>query len=141
MAYVWLVIVLFLVFVELMTVNLTSVWFIISGIATIILTFFTDNFLIQFSVFVVLGIVLLITTRPTLKKFVNVMKVSTNIDRVIGMKGIVTEKILKNKFGEVKVDGKLWTAFADSQIKENSTVEILEINGVKLKVKEIKEEI
>ena len=56
------------------------------------------------------------------------------------MEGIVTEKITKNTPGEVKVDGKRWTAVADKVIKENSVVEVLEINGVKLKVEKVEGE-
>ena len=52
------------------------------------------------------------------------------------MKGIVTEEITKKKSGEVKVDGKRWTAISDKKIKVDSTVKVLEIDGVKLKVEE-----
>ncbi|HHW68845.1 MAG TPA: NfeD family protein [Tenericutes bacterium] len=140
MAYIWLCIILLLTFIEFLTVNLTTVWFIISAIVSIILTFITDNILIQFGAFVIIGILLLITTRPVLKKYLDDSKVRTNIDRVIGMKGIVTEDIDKNSFGEVKVDGKLWTAMSDKTINKGSIVEILKIDGVKLIVKEKKEE-
>ena len=88
MAYIWLCIILLLTFIEFLTVNLTTVWFIISAIVSIILTFITDNILIQFGAFVIIGILLLITTRPVLKKYLDDSKVRTNIDRVIGMKGI-----------------------------------------------------
>ena len=53
------------------------------------------------------------------------------------MNGIVTQDIDKLKPGEVKVDGKMWTAISDKEIKKGKVVEILKIEGVKLKVKEI----
>ena len=52
------------------------------------------------------------------------------------MRGIVTEEITKKRPGEVKVDGKKWTAISDKKIKIDSTVRVLEIDGVKLKVEE-----
>ena len=52
------------------------------------------------------------------------------------MKGIVIEEINKNKLGAVKVDGKVWTAYADQNIKVDSIVKILEINSTKIKVEE-----
>ena len=55
------------------------------------------------------------------------------------MKGIVTEKITKKTPVEVKVDGKRWTAIADETINTDETVEILEINSTKLKVKRTEE--
>ena len=60
MFYVWLTIVVLLTIVEAMTVNLTTIWFVVSGLVAIGLSFVTDIFLIQFGVFVCLGIVLLI---------------------------------------------------------------------------------
>ena len=55
------------------------------------------------------------------------------------MTAIVTKEISKNNPGEVKVDGKYWTAMSDKKIKVDSTVKVLEIDGVKLKVEEVDE--
>ena len=139
MFYVWLGIVILLTIIELLTINLTTIWFVISGIVALLLSFVTNNFLIQFGVFVVLGVILLITTRPFFEKFLQVRHEKTNVDRMIGMRGEVTEEIKKNKMGEVKVDGKKWTAYATHKIKVGTTVEILKIDGVKLEVKECEE--
>lgn len=132
--FMWLIIILFLGFIEAITVNLVTIWFVISGIVSLILSFFIDDFIIQFSVFVILGILLLITTRSWLNKVFKINKYKTNLDRVIGMRGIVTEKITKNSPGEVKVDGKRWMAISDKTINVDNDVKILEIDGVKLKV-------
>lgn len=132
--FMWLIIILFLGFIEAITVNLVTIWFVISGIVSLILSFFIDDFIVQFSVFVILGILLLITTRSWLNKVFKINKYKTNLDRVIGMRGIVTEKITKNSPGEVKVDGKRWMAVSDKTINVDNDVKILEIDGVKLKV-------
>ena len=132
--FMWLIIILFLGFIEAITVNLVTIWFVISGIVSLILSLFINDFIIQFSVFVILGILLLITTRSWLNKVFKINKYKTNLDRVIGMRGIVTEKITKNSPGEVKVDGKRWMAVSDKTINVDNDVKILEIDGVKLKV-------
>lgn len=137
MVYLWVVIVILLAIVEAMTIDIVTIWFVISGLATIALSFFVDNFFIQLGLFTILGLLLLITTRPALKKYLKTKDEKTNFDRIIGMEGIVTEKITKNNVGEVKVDGKKWSAIADKTINVGSTVQILEITGVKVKVKEI----
>ena len=139
MSFIWLAIIILLVIVEAMSVNLTTIWFVASGLVALLLSFLVGNFIIEFAVFTVLGLILLITTRPILTKMLKQHRESTNLDRVIGMKGIVTEEIKKLSTGEVKVDGKRWTAYADKKIPVDSTVEVLEINGVKLKVKEVDE--
>ena len=138
MFYFWLSIVVIFSIIEVTTINLTSIWFVVSGILSMITSLFTENLMIQLTVFVLVGLVLMLSTRKIVKK-ISPPKVKTNIDRIIGMNGIVTEKITKNHCGEVKVDGKKWTAFADENINKDETVKILEINSTKLKVEKIKE--
>ena len=133
MSYFWLGLVIFLGFIEIITINLVSIWFVISGLVALILSFLTDNFVIQFGIFVILGIILMLTSRNTLEKIL-VKKEKTNLDRVIGMKAIVTEDIDENTVGEVKVDGKNWSAVSEQKLVKGTKVKVLEINGVKLKV-------
>ncbi len=136
----WLVLVILLAMIELMTVNLATIWFVVSGIAALIISIFIDNYTIQFAVFVIGGVILLITTKPFLTKYLQSHKEKTNIDRIIGMTGKVTEKITKNENGAIKIDGKEWTAFADHTINKNEIAKVLEIKGVKVKVEKVKEE-
>ena len=74
------------------------------------------------------------TTRPILKKWIKPKDIKTNSDRVIGMNGIVTEEISKNAIGEVKVDGKRWSAISSKKIAIGEEIIVDEIDGVKLKV-------
>ena len=137
MFYVWLTVVVLLTIVEAMTVNLTTIWFVVSGLVVIGLSFVTDIFLIQFGVFVCLGIVLLIVTKPFVKKFLDSRDAKTNFDRIIGMTGIVLKEINDVDNGEVKVDGKIWTAYSDDSLKVNDKVKVLEISGSKIKVRKV----
>ena len=107
-------------------------------IASMIVSLFTDSILIQLSVFVIGGTLLLMLTKDALKKILP-QKTKTNIDRIVGMEGIVTKQITQKVPGEVKVDGKHWTAIADETIPVDATVKILEINSTKLKVKRMEE--
>ena len=136
---VWLIIVILLALIEITTVNLTTIWFVVSGIIALIISLFVGNYIIQFAAFVIVGVILLVTNKPFLTKFFKQHKVKTNIDRIIGMTGVVTQAIKKNDDGEVKVDGKKWTAYADKAIKEGNSVKVLEIKGVKIKVEKIGE--
>ena len=137
MTIIWLCIIILLVIVEVCTIQLTTVWFVVSGIISMILSIFINSIELEFAVFVLGGVLLLFTTRPYLMKKLKVKQSKTNLDRVIGMQGVVTEKIEKLSKGEVKVDGKRLSAFAENEIEKGKIVEILEIEGVKLKVKEI----
>ncbi|MBQ4060789.1 MAG: NfeD family protein [Bacilli bacterium] len=132
---IWLGIIIILSIIEILTVNIVSIWFIVSSILALVLAFFVDSFYIQFLVFGIVGIVLMLTTRPLVIKYLQPKNVKTNLDRVLGMTGIVTEEIKKNVIGEVKVDGKLWSAVSDKKIAVGEEVTVLEIDGVKLKVR------
>ena len=140
MGFTWMIIFLVLVFVELITVNLVTIWFAVGALASFILTYFVDDVMIQIGVFIVVSIISLILTRKIVDKIKGGKTIATNSDRVIGEIGIVTEEISKLEPGEVKVDGKKWTAISSKNISVGSKVEILSIDGVKLNVKEIKEE-
>lgn len=136
----WLVIVILLTIIEASTVNLVSIWFIASGIVSLFVSLFCDIFLVQFGIFVILGIILLLLTRNTLIKKMQNHDAKTNLDRIIGMQGVVTQEIKKNVIGEVKVDGKLWSAKANKKIKVGSTVLVKSMESVKLVVEEVVEE-
>lgn len=136
----WLVVVVLLAIIEASTVNLVSIWFVISGIITMIVSLFTDLFYLQFGIFVVLGTILLVLTKPMIKKISENRETKLNLERIIGMEGVVTSEINKNVIGEVKVDGKLWSAISNTKIPVNAIVKAKEIDGVKLVVEKVKEE-
>lgn len=135
---VWLVVVILLVVIEAMTVNLVTIWFIISGIITMFLSFFLNDLISQFAVFVLLGILLMLLTKPFLEELKKNKEEKLNLERIIGMQGVVIKEIKKNVVGEVKVDGKTWSAIADKRITVDSDVVVLEIRGVKLVVSKVK---
>lgn len=138
MFYIWLSIVVLLAIIEILTVNLVSIWFVISGILSMITSLFITNVTIQITIFVIFGVLFMLLTKNTVKKIVP-KKEKTNLDRVVGMEGIVTKKITKNTSGEVKVDGKYWTATADKTILPDTIVKVLALNSTKLKVEIVKE--
>jgi len=138
MFYVWLIIAIALGILELLTTNLVSIWFVISALLSMVVSMFTDNLWIQFGVFVIFGVALIPISKKIYKK-IKVGNISTNFDRIIGMKGIVTEDIAKDNIGEVKVDGKCWSAYSDTNIKKGEPVKVLSINSVKIKVEKWEE--
>ena len=135
---VWLVVVILLVVIEAMTVNLVTIWFIISGIITMFLSFFLNDLISQFAVFVLLGILLMILTKPAIEEMKKNKEEKLNLERIIGMEGVVIKEIKKNVIGEVKVDGKTWSAIADKKITVDSDIIVEEIRGVKLVVSKVK---
>ena len=135
MTLVWFIAFIILLFVELITVNLVTIWFAIGAIASMITSIFVDSIVIQVIVFIVLSLVTLIATKPIMRKFKKFDVIPTNSDRVIGKIGDVIKDIKKNEYGEVKVYGNVWTATSDEEIPIGSKVKVISIDGVKLIVK------
>lgn len=135
MAFCWLIAFLVFLAIEMITINLVSIWFAIGAIVSMSVAYFTNNVLIQMIVFIVVSLVTLLITKPLVKKFKKVDFVPTNSDRVIGKVGEVTKRITPDEYGEVKVFGTLWTAFSDDVLNVGDKVIITNIEGVKLIVK------
>lgn len=136
----WLLLFVVLIIIELLTVNLTTIWFAFGSLVAYILSFFVSDIMIQTIIFLVSSIILLIFTRPIVKKFLLNKEVKTNADMLIGKTCVVTKEITKNETGEVKVNGQYWSAKANKKTKAGSEAKILSIEGVKLIVKEKEED-
>lgn len=135
MAIKWFIAFIVLLVIELVTINLVSIWFAIGAIASMLTSFFTDSIVIQLIVFIIISLISLAITKPLMKKVKAKEVIPTNLDRVIGKSAIVTKKITKDKYGEVKVLGNIWTACSDATIDVSQKVKVLAIDGVKLIVK------
>lgn len=137
----WLILAIILIIIELNTMNLTTIWFAIGSIgAMIVAIFLPEWFILQLVVFLVISIISLILTRRYISERLHASGVKTNVNALIGRIVVVTKSIEEHKYGEVKVDGNYWTAKSATgePIEVGSEVEILEISGVKLIVKEVK---
>ena len=132
MALGWFLSFIVLLVIELLTVNLVSIWFAVGAIAAIVCCFFTDSIIVQLAVFLLTSFVALLIMKPILKKVKAFDVTPTNLDRVVGKIGEVTKMIEPDKYGEVKIFGNLWSAASDSVIAKGEKVRILSIDGVKL---------
>ncbi len=139
MTEAWLIFFIILVIIELITVNLVTIWFAFGALVTSLVSLYTTDTVILLAVFTLVSLLLLLITKPVVKKLKVKKVVATNLDQVIGKTGVVTEPIAKDKIGEVKVLGKRWSAYSDREISKDKKVKILSISGVKLKVEEKKE--
>ncbi len=133
---IWLVVAVALFILEASTVTLTSVWFAVGALITAVIACFTQSIGVQILCFLLISAMLLVLTRPILKK--NLKKAPTNSDTLVGKQAIVIKEIDNlNGGGQVKCNAAVWTAkSADgSVIPEGATVTVQEIKGVSLIVK------
>ncbi len=132
---IWLVIAALLVIVEIATMGLTTIWFAGGAIVAALVAIFEAHWLIQFLVFAVVSLVLLIFTRPIATKHLMKDQEKTNVESLVGQSALVTATINNIKGeGTVKINGLEWTARSknDTVIEEGSEVIIDSVSGVKL---------
>lgn len=70
----WILIVFVLTFVEVITINLVTIWFILAGILTCLLSLLIDSFIIQVIIFCALGTILVFTAKDKIKNLINKIK-------------------------------------------------------------------
>lgn len=125
---------------EMITVGFLIFWLGIGALLAMIVSFFTTNIIIQTAVFVISSIILILATKPFVKRFVDVKKTNTNVFSIIGKKALVIKEIDPiNAKGQIKVNSEIWSAESENgeKIEEGSEVEIIRITGVKAIVKKI----
>lgn len=130
----WFAIILVAAFIEINTMDLTSVWFSIGALFSFILAIIGFDIVYQILVFVFVSVLLLLSVKPLVKNYFRTNLVNTNADRLIGKIAICTKEIKPGERGEVKIDGQFWTAITsgDDSVLVDEKVEILAIEGVKL---------
>lgn len=135
----WLVAMLVLLAFEVVTPNLTTIWFALGALAALISSLFGAPTWLQWVWFLLVSILTLVCTRPLVKKYVNSKTQPTNADMVIGATCVVMEPIDNVRgTGSVAVAGKTWTArSANGEVfAPGERVVALRIEGVKLIVTE-----
>lgn len=130
----------FVVFVlcELATsMALVSIWFAAASVVALIFALFRFSFIVQLAVFVISSVILLIVTRPLVKKLQKNIR-PTNYELDVGKEAVVTETIdsSKNK-GRVRLNGTYWQARTEDgrNIPDGETVTVLKVEGTTLVVK------
>lgn len=131
----WFLLMVILAIIELLTVSLTSIWFAVGALCATVVSLFSSNFTLQFFVFIIVSTVLLILTRPTVTKKLNLKKEKTNLDSVIGKLGKVIE-VTDDYNHRVEVEGLSWKAKSNKKLYVNNIVRIIKIEGVTLIVEE-----
>ncbi len=135
MVIVWIGIFILAAVIEAMTMDLSSVWFSAGAIFALIVTLFNGSIVIQMIVFIVASVVLLLAVRPAFKESLKRNEIKTNADSLVGKTAVCTEAISPEDRGEVKIEGKIWTAISNEAVSVGEKVTVLAIKGVKLVVR------
>ena len=116
MIVIWIIIFVVTLIVELQTADLTSIWFCIGALGALIAALFNIEVIYQLLIFIAISGVMILATRPLTRKMMTKDIIHTNADRLVGMIGTVTQDIIGDNVGEVKVEGNLWRAITYLQL-------------------------
>lgn len=135
MAIGWLVLLILSLVAEGATAAVTSIWFAAGALVAMIAAMLDAQLWLQILLFMVVSILLLLSLRPLLKKYITPKKIRTNIDSVIGSQGVVVETIDNiAATGRVKLGGMEWSARSVSgeTIESGTVITVEKIEGVKV---------
>ncbi len=137
--WLWFGICVVLFIIEGFTLQLTTIWFAIGAFFTIFVSMSSLPLIYQTLFFTLISLVLFIFTRPLVMKKINVRRIKTNADSIVGKRVVVTKAITHLEMGEVKIYGVVWSAVAedDADIVAGTECVVKRIEGVRLVISPI----
>lgn len=144
LVFIWLLALIFFGVLEAATAGLVSIWFASGALAGMIVALLGGPVWLQVALFLVVSAVMIALIRPLADKYITPKKTRLNADRHIGRICLVQEEIDDlHETGAVKLDGVIWTARTGTSavIPVGTTVRVLELQGSKLLVEAVKEEV
>ena len=140
---VWLILLVVFIAAEAATVQLVSVWFAVGALAAMVVSLLGGEVWLQVAVFFILSIALLALLWPVAKKRLKPKVVATNADALVGRLCTVTEDIDPTEGGRVKLGDVTWSARSENgdRISAGARVRVLNIQGAKVFVEEVKKEV
>ncbi|MCR5825399.1 MAG: NfeD family protein [Oscillospiraceae bacterium] len=128
---------------EAATAGLVTIWFVGGALAALVAASLHAALWLQLVLFFGVSTVLLIATRPLARR-IREKAVPTNLDRVLNKPARVTETVDNERStGAVYIEGKTWTARSEdgSVLAKDTMAEVVRMEGVKLFVREKKQEV
>lgn len=132
MAWIWFLVALTLLIIELVTVQLVCIWVCLAAFVTALIAaiFPSMGIVWQIVIFVALSALLLVATRRVAKKMIENKKINqaTNVDINTGKEAVVTEEIDNlGETGAIRIGGLVWSArSADGSVIPAGEVVIFE---------------
>ena len=135
MVWIWLGVTILAIVVELLTPELVSLWFAIGGIVGIAFSFIPGlPWWGEIIIFAIVSLVLLLTLRPVLKKYLKNKNLKTNTDRLVGQEVRVLTQADFDTLGTVKIGDVIWNVKSSdgTALLADEIVKIVQIDGNKL---------
>lgn len=138
----WSVLLVAAVIAEFGTQQLVSIWFAAGSLVALITAALGFSEIVQLLVFAIVSLVLLIFTRPILRKFLRFEIRDTNVKSDLGKNAVVIQEIDPQKgTGRARLGDTEWRAVSSDScvIQAGSIVKVLDIDGTRLIVEPVTE--
>lgn len=135
MVWIWLVVTLIAVIVEIITPELVSLWFAIGGVFGIAFSFIPGlPWWGEVIIFAIVSVTLLLSLRPIIKKYYKRKIAGTNVDRLIGQEVRMLTQADFDNLGSVKIGDVVWSVKSEngSTLFVDEVVKIVAVDGNKL---------
>ena len=133
---IWILIAIVFILLELTTNTFVLLWFGIGAVAAAVLNYLGFDIYIQFIVFVVVSVILIISTRKFANRITPESSKKTTAERLIGKKAKVLRQIDDNTF-VVSVGGEEWSAHTNDSVDIGGNVKVVGINSIILIIERI----
>ncbi len=129
------------VVLEIVSQQLISVWFAAGSFAAFLVLCFHGSIALQVTVFIAVSVVLLLLTRPIVRKLLSYHIKDTNTQEIGRIATVIQPIDTLKGTGRVRLDGVDWIAVSKEglSIPENASVRIDAVEGTKLFVSLIPE--
>jgi|GEM_PF-746766 len=140
---IWTVTIAVFLVVEYFTHELVTIWFAAGFVVGLILSFIPvvyEWWHLQLGASVVASGVLLVLTRPVVKKWIQTTNTPLNVDKRLGQTTRLINSITTDEDGTVKFDDVLWVVSSKTPIQSGKLVKIISVEGSRFNVEEVLEE-
>lgn len=139
----WIILIAAFAVLEMATMAFVALYFALGAAAAAVVAWVGGELWLQLVAFAVTGLALMFVTRPLLKRKLESPDIHTNVDRMVGKRGVVTIAIDNDaNTGQIRVGTEYWTArwpedAPGALIPVDGRVEIIAVEGVTARVRPI----
>lgn len=140
--YIWLVIAIIAIVAEMATPSaLVSIWFAVGALFAAFAAYLGAGVISEILAFVGVSALSFIVFRPLITKYIQHQSINTNVDRLIGYKGRLSESISAEKWGSIEISGLRYSVSSIDQmpIDKDEWVKVVSLKGARLIVEKDKE--
>ncbi len=133
---IWMIAGVILLILELLSMSFFMLWIGVAAILAGVVAVFVPIAWVQWLVFAILTLILLLATRPLARSIHGSVTQPSNVDAMIGKRALVIEAIDPRKnMGRVRVGSDEWRARAEQAIPVDVWVEVISVEGTTLTVR------